>query len=59
MTKNPFHMTRAELDALPEAERAQAEAAILDMAFGDARESAYLDGDYAKHGSMQATEWGQ
>jgi hypothetical protein len=22
-------------------------------------EEEYLDGDYAKHGSMQATEWGQ
>jgi hypothetical protein len=50
MTNRYFHMTRAELDALPEEERKLAEAAINDVVFGDARERRYLQGDYDKSG---------
>lgn len=46
MTKHPFHMTQAELDALSPEDRARARVLIDDVVFGHAADRAYLDGDY-------------
>lgn len=59
MKKHPYHMTRAELDALPPAERAEAQRLINDVIFGDAADRQYLAGDYQTHGTRRAHEWGQ